>query len=498
MSESFPELLEERLKNPALNILGREERLLAFERIGIPYVSSLSKASLIKIAEELDAELLVLGEFTSDGKQIDVSASVLELRKGVLRPLIRESGLLDHFQQVCGRLGFKIVKQTEPTFSVGMDPYLQGFVEIPNGALESYVRGLIESDRNSQIRLFRQAAKLYPNYAKAIFQLGKVYNQEKDYATSSLWLQRLIRLDGEILEARFLLGLNYLYLRNYDLAISEFQKLSQAVPLNEVFSNLGIALSLKGSNESARDALQKSIDGDPNEADFHFNLGYHLWRSGDFSGALANLNRVIATSEADADAYYLIYKCNQALGKVGEAAEALSLAKQTSQKIEGWENRKQIPDLFRVQSNFDQATFRQLQVQIRQVEESRTIPKAKQISSVPELQRASMYMNAGRWNEAEQVLAQVIQSMPDSAEARFLMGRVLEAKGQEEKAISEFRTSVWLKESTQARVCLALLYLRMDRKKEALAQVRTVLELEPNNKDAQQLLTKLTETGQAR
>src|SRR6476620_3584853 len=102
MSESFPELLEERLKNPALNILGREERLLAFERIGIPYVSSLSKASLIKIAEELDAELLVLGEFTSDGKQIDVSASVLELRKGVLRPLIRESGLLDHFQQVCG------------------------------------------------------------------------------------------------------------------------------------------------------------------------------------------------------------------------------------------------------------------------------------------------------------------------------------------------------------------------------------------------------------
>jgi tetratricopeptide (TPR) repeat protein len=270
------------------------------------------------------------------------------------------------------------------------------------------------------------------------------------------------------------------------------------VPLNEVFSNLGIALSLKGSNESARDALQKSIDGDPNEADFHFNLGYHLWRSGDFSGALANLNRVIATSEADADAYYLIYKCDQALGKVGEAAEALSLAKQTSQKIEGWENRKQIPDLFRVQSNFDQTTFRQLQVQIRQVEESRTIPKAKQISSVPELQRASMYMNTGRWNEAEQVLAQVIQSMPDSAEARFLMGRVLEAKGQEEKAISEFRTSVWLKESTQARVSLASLYLRMDRKKEALAQVRTVLELEPNNKDAQQLLTKLTETGQAR
>src|SRR5688572_1663042 len=61
MSESFPELLEDRLKWSKLNVLGREERLLAFDRIGIPYSSSLSQASLIKIGQELDADILILG-----------------------------------------------------------------------------------------------------------------------------------------------------------------------------------------------------------------------------------------------------------------------------------------------------------------------------------------------------------------------------------------------------------------------------------------------------
>ena len=49
ISESFPELLQDRLRWPNLNVLGREERLVAFEHIGIPYSSVLSKASLIKI-----------------------------------------------------------------------------------------------------------------------------------------------------------------------------------------------------------------------------------------------------------------------------------------------------------------------------------------------------------------------------------------------------------------------------------------------------------------
>ena len=93
MGESFAEGLEDRLKWPKLNALGRDERLLAFDRIGIPYSSSLSQASLIKIGQELDADILVLGNFDSDGTQLKATTSVLDLRVlNILTPTTRVAG----------------------------------------------------------------------------------------------------------------------------------------------------------------------------------------------------------------------------------------------------------------------------------------------------------------------------------------------------------------------------------------------------------------------
>ncbi|MGH9425493.1 MAG: hypothetical protein ACRD2L_04200, partial [Terriglobia bacterium] len=95
MSETFPELLEDRLKWPKLNVLGRDERLLAFDRIGIPYSSSLSQASMIKIGQELDADVLVIGNFDSDGTQLKATVSILDLRKNILKARLEEKVALD-------------------------------------------------------------------------------------------------------------------------------------------------------------------------------------------------------------------------------------------------------------------------------------------------------------------------------------------------------------------------------------------------------------------
>ncbi len=490
MSESFPELLEERLKWPGLNVLGREERLLGFDRIGIPYNNRLAKASMIKIGQELDASILLLGEFSSDGKEIDVSISVLDLKKNFLKAPLKENGALEQFQTVCGRLAWKVLAQLDPTFPLSLDAYQSRFSQIPNLAFENYIRGLIESDRARQIRFFRQADKAYPNYSKAIFQLGRVYHQEKDYATSSLWLQRLVRLDSEVTEACFLLGLNQLYLKNYDNAVAEFERLSRVIPLNEVHSNLGIAMSLKGAKETAVQALQKAIDGDPAEADYHFNLGYHLWKTGDFAGALRTLQQVAERDDSDSEAQYLLYKCYRALGKEEESKAAWESAKALSPKVENWETRRQMPDLFRIQSNFDEASFRQLQLKIQELQESKADFLSPQDRAARDISRASQLLAAGKPDEAEQLLAQIILRAPDSADARLVMGRVFEAKGEKERAVSELRASLWLRDSAATRVFLSRLYLELNRRSEAQAQAMMALKLEPGNREAQDLVAK--------
>src|SRR5262245_53740151 len=419
MSESFPELLEDRLKWPSLNVLGREERLLAFDRIGIPYSSGLSQASLIKIGQELDAVILVIGHFDSDGAQLKATASVLDLRQNVLKARLEEKTALDQFQTACGRLAWKVLAQLDSTFPLSSNAFLEKFPVIPNVALENYIRGLIESDRAKQIRFFRQADKEHANYSKAIYQVGRLYHQEKDYATSTLWLQRLLKLEGDMPEASFLIGLNQLYLKNYDKAIAEFDRLSRMIPASEIYTNLAIALSLKGSKEAATEAFDKAIAADPSEADFEFNLAYHRWKTGDFAGALKNLTSLTKRNESDAEAQYLLSKCYRAIGRTEESASALALAQELNPKVEGWETRRQMPDLFRIQAGFDASSFRQLQLHLRQAQETKNAAALKGRTR-NEFEPLQEMMAAKRWGEAEKWLSQAILREPASPRAHSL------------------------------------------------------------------------------
>ncbi len=491
LSECLPELLEERLKLPSLNILGREERVIAFDRIGIAYSLNSSKATLIKIGQELDAQFLILGEFSSDGKKIEVSLSALDLRKNSLSQPMKEAGPLEEIQMLSGRLAWKLLTQIDSSFPLSRETYLAQFPTIPNIALESYIRGLIDSDQIKQLRFFRQAEREYPNYAKAILQLGKLYYVQKDYATSNLWFQKLFRLNESYLEAHFLVGLNYFYLKNYDKSVEEFQRLSGIVPMGQVISNLGITLSLQGSNQSAAAALQRAVQIEPSEPDYSFNLAYYHWRTGNFSAAIKTLDEVNEFIGSDGEAQYLLFKCFQALGKAEESAVAWDEARRFNPKVEIWEARKQVPDLFRIQTQFDESSLKQLQLQIRQIKEWKKGPRTEKEKIGEEIELAKQYLAAKQLDKAEQLLMRVIQDAPQSIEARLIMANVLEVKGEKNRAISELRAAVWLQESASARLQLSHLYLSLNRKEEAKAEALIALDLEPGNAEAKEILKNL-------
>jgi tetratricopeptide (TPR) repeat protein len=490
MSETFPEIFEDRLKWDKVNVLGRDERLLAFDRIGIPYTSGLSRATLIKIGQELDADYLVMGSFDSDGTQIKATTSILDLRKNVLKARLEESAPLDEFQAACGRLAWKILAQLDPMFPLNLNTFLEKFRVIPNVAVENYVRGLIESDRAKQIRFFRQADKEQANYSKPIYQLGRIYHQERDYATSTLWLQRLLKLEGDLPEVSFLIGLNYLYLKNYDKAAAEFDELSRIIPASAIYTNLAIALSLKGAQQAASAVFEKAIAGDPSEADYDFNLAYHRWKIGDFAGALKNLAVFRERNDADAEVQYLLSKCYRAMGRIEESDAALALAQELNPKIEGWETRRQMPDLFRIQSGFDASSFKQLQLHLRQTQESKNNATPLTGPSGDEFAPVQRMLASKRLDEAEKWLSQAILREPASARAHLLMAQVLEARGESDRAVSELRASLWLKEDTAVRLRLSQLYLKLRRTQEARTQAQKILEQEPGNQAARDILTK--------
>ena len=79
IGEGLSELTVERLEDREVNVLSREDRLATLERMGLPDSARFSHATIIKIAGEADADLVVYGRFKSDGKTATLEARVLHL-----------------------------------------------------------------------------------------------------------------------------------------------------------------------------------------------------------------------------------------------------------------------------------------------------------------------------------------------------------------------------------------------------------------------------------
>src|SRR5689334_15681908 len=67
IGEAFPEVLSQRLGSPNLFAISRESRDYAFERLGIPSSTKLSRATLYRIAEQMDVDDVVVGSYSYDG-----------------------------------------------------------------------------------------------------------------------------------------------------------------------------------------------------------------------------------------------------------------------------------------------------------------------------------------------------------------------------------------------------------------------------------------------
>ena len=61
--------------------------------------------------------------------------------------------------------------------------------------------------------------------------------------------------------------------------------MAERFPLTEVYNNLGVAEARRNKYVSL-DYLQKAVQADPTEPDYHFNLALSLSRIGDKQGAI--------------------------------------------------------------------------------------------------------------------------------------------------------------------------------------------------------------------
>src|SRR5260370_24757530 len=79
IGDGLEELTIQRLSHAGLQVYSHSGRVNEMDRYGLPDTGKLSRASMLHVAQEMDADYTVFGSFASDGKTLTVNARLMRI-----------------------------------------------------------------------------------------------------------------------------------------------------------------------------------------------------------------------------------------------------------------------------------------------------------------------------------------------------------------------------------------------------------------------------------
>jgi len=376
LGEGFSELTTERLEDRGVNVLSREYRLATLERIGLPDSARFSHATIVKIAAEADADVVVYGRFQSDGKTISMEARVLHLNPPSLSPPLTQTSTMQDLIRAQARLTWQILcaldkKQCPPQ---GATTDESSFSEPPASlrldALENFVRGLAGSEGEERLRSLREAARLEPAWDRPAFELGQIYFKRRDCDSALVWYSRVPpnRPDGP--EASFATGVCHLARNDAARADAAFSGLLErtrktdekdSLPeLPEMRNNLGVARLRLGKWSEAETEFARASELDPEEADYWVNIAIAKLIGKQAAAAVAPFERAKSIDPDDKDTRALLIATLESLGRGPEAATIRAETSENADKQAkpNLQDAAGLARMARVSRNLDRALLR--------------------------------------------------------------------------------------------------------------------------------------------
>lgn len=466
IGEAFPEVLGQRLNSGQLFVISRADRLAAFDRLGIPASAKPSRATVYQIAQELDADYVVMGDYRIDGKTFTTHARIMDANRLRLGPQLSESGDLKELINIQTALAWDVLNDLNLPGIPGKAQFTSQFAPMRLDALESYVRGVLAATPQEQVKRFQETVRLEPANTLAILQLGKAYYAARSYEQAVNWLTKVPKNDAVANEAQFYLGLSAFYSNQMDKAETAFREVAARLPLTEIFNNLGVVAARRG-DKRARGYFEKIVQTDPNDPDYHFNLAVELYREADPQGAMRELRSALALhNDAEAKSF---------LDAIASGASSIP----------------RLP-LERIKRNYDESGFRQLALEIENADETRLRQVDPKQHAAFHVQRGQQFLGEGLTSQAEKQFREAVSLDGANADAHAGLAQVLEANQDASGARNEAQAALRLKPLPDAYLVLARLDLAQNNPGEAEKNVEQALALDPANAAAIEFKRDLT------
>lgn len=505
LGEGLEELTIQRLSTAGEQVFTHEARLAELERYGLPSSGKFSRATMLRLAEELDADLVVFGNYTYDGRILTVQARLLRVSPAALLPAVRETGLLETLMDLHTRVVWRLLSSYKGNFRLSLAEFSRAQRPLRLDAFEHYIRGLLAVEEEPRQRELREAVRLEPEWPDPAFALGQLAFARRDCATAIAWFSRIPRTHERYIEAMFSTGVCRLWTNEPDRAEAAFSELQTALhhassdsgDLPEILNNLAIARVRAGKVPLAKEDLRRAADLDPDENDYPFNLGLIALRAEDLDGAISEFREALQREPDDAEARALLILALERAGKKSEADAERAAASATPNAgplpVVHPEN---LPELGRIITELDVAALPQdMDFSAHHADGSAT--PGETAGPGEHVRRGRRELSAGHVADAQREFQAALARDAHDASAHRGLAEALRRQGKLADAVTELRFSIEARDSAAARVALAKLYI--DQKKPDLArpELERALQLAPNYAAAKQLLQRMQATKPA-
>lgn len=505
IGEGLEELTIQQLAAAGQQVYSHAGRLVQMDDYGLPPSPKLSHATMLHIAQEMDVDYIVFGNFASDGNAITVNARLLRVTPVALRPVVTENGPLDSLMESHTRLVWRLLRTCDRNYPLDLSQFSKLQKPLSLAAFEQYVRGLLANDDESRLRNFQGAARIERDWPEPAFAIGEVYFQRNDCSAALPWFARVPAGNSERVEALFATGVCRLRLSQPEKAEEVFDELGKdlhsrlvtGADLPEILNNLGVALARQGKVPEAQTALGRARDVDPDEDDYPFNLGLLALQQKELGVAATHFGEAVEREpDNPEDLAFLIYtldklgKKEDAAAKREAAAEAFGEKGLPLLKIDA-RRADSLTKFQRIKGELDLTSIR-LQLEGSQTQQSLAVdPGAHGDTATVHIRRGRQEAGAGRLDVAEQEFRAALATDPHSASAHRELGEIYRRRGKLEDAEHELQLSLAARDSAVARTMLARIYLEQKKNDLARAEVEKAIKLAPNYPEAKDLLNYL-------
>ncbi|MFZ3265033.1 MAG: tetratricopeptide repeat protein [Terriglobales bacterium] len=468
LGEAFPTAFRWQLDSPVLYVVTREERLRAYDRQGIPAGVHPSRATVYRLAEQMDVDYAVLGSYRYDGANLTATAQLLDMRNQKLLPSVTESARLSDLGNLQSALAWDVLRLVRPSFSVPQDHYIASIPPMRLDALENFIRGMQATAADEKVLHYREAVRLNPSFSEAWLELGKALFGQRSYEPAMAAFEKIPPTSKVAREANFFLGLSSYAHGDFDQAETAFEFVAARLPLAEVYNDLGVVAARRGQKKAADD-FERAIQNDPSDPDYHFNLGVTLVRAGDKTKAARELRLALDRRPNDTEARMLLDSLTAPVAGTGTAAV---LPKMPSERL----NR-----------NYQENAFRQMTTQMQSWAEQQFARSDSHAHARYHVELGKELLAHGFIVEAEFEFRHAAAVDPSSPAPLAALADAYDARGEAAQARVEAEASLRLRESADAYLVLTRLDLQENRMEAATANITRALQLDPANPAAHDL-----------